>query len=325
MHDIGKKILRDNVLVNFVVRNFLRIVGVRSNIFKSIVNRYRVFGTVDLKINDIQFKFFTKADDFIANEIYYDRSYEADEFLLLQSLLSESDYFIDVGANTGIFSIYVANLDSRIQVISFEPHLGNFTRLSKNIHINKLKNITAFSYALGDQAETISFTVPADMSISTTASANDEFTRNFHSIKFATVSVEQITLDEALSRFSISSRDVLKIDVEYYEMNVLRGAASLIKNARPIIIIEILQFNSLVKQFPGMKDRINPTHGTEIFSFLKQLGYHAYGIANNELLAVESLEGATNRNFLFLPFQLGQSRNSFNELSKELHQFRIEG
>ncbi len=325
MHDIVKKILRDNALVNFVVRNFLRIVLVRSNIFKSIVNRYRVFGTVDLKINDIQFKFFTKADDFIANEIYYDKSYEADEFLLLQSLLSGSNYFIDVGANTGIFSIYAANLDSKIQIISFEPHPGNFTRLSKNIHINNLKNITAFPYVLGDQAETISFTVPADMSISTTASVNNDFTRNFHSIEFTTVSVEQVTLDEALSRFSISSRDVLKIDVEYYEMNVLRGAVSLIKNARPIIVIEILQFSSLVKQFPGMNDRISPTHGTEIFSFLKQLGYYAYGIGNDELLAVESLEGATNRNFLFLPIRLGQSRYSFKELSKELHLFKSGG
>jgi FkbM family methyltransferase len=320
MHDIVKKILRDNAVVNFGVRNFLRVALNRFNIFKSIANRYRVFGNVDLKINGVKFKFFTQADDFIANEIYYDKLYEADEFLLLQSLLSESNYFIDVGANTGIFSIYAAKLNSRMQVISFEPHPGNFARLSKNVHINDLKNIITIPNALGEVEETIAFTVPADMSISTTASANDEFTRNFHSIEFTSVPVKQVKLDDALAGFPISSRDVMKIDVEYYEMNVLRGASLLIKNSRPIIIIEILQFRSLVEQFPGMKNRISETHALEIFSLLRQHDYHAYRINKDEIINIESIESSANRNFLFLPFKLGLPQYSFLELSRALSQ-----
>jgi methyltransferase, FkbM family len=114
--------------------------------------------------------------------------------------------------------------------------------------------------AVGDNVVDVPFTVPADLRIAATSSINGEFTRNLHAIDYKTITVKQQTLDQVLSYVQFTSDDVIKIDVEYYEMNVLCGASKIIEQHKPIILIEILQYDALVNQFDAMRDKINPQH-----------------------------------------------------------------
>ncbi len=316
MYALIKVLLRDNLLVNPLVRNVLRILQNRFGKFKTVTNLYRIFGKVKLQVNGVKFYVFSRGDDFIANELYYQLGYEGNEFDLIKILLNKSKYLIDVGANTGIFSLYAASLNDRLKVLSFEPHPGNFKRLIKNIAINNLKNIKPFPLALGSKNGQIEFTVPLDLSIAATASANQDFSRSFHKIDHTSIEVEQTTLTDALSSITLSFHDIIKIDVEYYELEVLKGAEKILYSQRPLILIEVLQYQNLIDQFPEMKGKINPTHADEIYGVLSQLGYSAYAIGNGKLHFIQSIRGQKNRNFLFLPNQLPLTECSFAELQQ---------
>jgi FkbM family methyltransferase len=310
-----KKILRDNEIVNPILRNVVKTCYNISHSFDRLTSLYRIYGTTKLKVVGVDFKIYSQADDNIANNLFYGINYEQGEFLLIKHLVKVSNYFVDVGANTGIFSIYAARSKKDLKVLCFEPHPSNYQRLLNNISINKLTNIQTFPNAIGQEQRTIEFTVPADLSISTTASANEIFTRNFHRIEHIAIPVKQVSLDEILLQVPLTWRDVIKIDVEYYELDVLKGAEQTLRTKRPIVIIEILQYENLILQFPEMEEKLDKNHASLIFNFLLSLGYHGYAIEEEHieyLESVESIKKKGNRNFIFIPKLLSNQQYSLN-------------
>jgi FkbM family methyltransferase len=296
-----KKLVRDNEILNPIFRNLLKALCWVYKPLGGLVSRYRVYGIVDLNVCNIHFKIYSASDDHIANDIFYNKSYEDLEFRLIKELIKECRYFVDVGANTGIFSIYAAVANSGLKTFSFEPHPFNFNRLKKNISINNLSNVEAFPLAMGQSEKIIQFTIPADGGLAATSSANDEFTKHFHKIPYKKIDVKQLTLDLALSEVAITQKDLLKIDVEYYELDVLKGAIKTLTEKRPLLLIEILHYDSLVVQFPGMTDKINKNHANEIQDFLFGLGYSAYALERSGVQSIESvIDTPANRNFLFI-------------------------
>jgi len=311
-----KKLLRDNTIINPIFRNVIRGFNRFIMPLNRITSLYRIYGITDLNICGVSFKVFSKSDDLIANEIFYDSGYEEGEFRLLKELTKKSKYFIDIGANTGIFSIYAAVANPKLDTLSFEPHPYNFERLLKNLSINKLSNIKAYPTALGADNKELEFTIPADSSLSTTSSINAEYAKNFHRIEYKTILVQQHTIDEVLSNISIASHDVIKVDVEYYELEVLKGAKLTLLSKKPLIMIEILQYDSLIAQFPEMKGKIDAQHGTKVYNFLIDLGYHCYSIGSSGINFVASLSDQRNRNFLFVSRQLPRESYSYDEIAQ---------
>jgi FkbM family methyltransferase len=312
-----RTLLRDNEIANPFFRNIIRRLYRINKLFRRVTSLYRVYGIVSLKVDGVKFKIYAQSDDHIANNIFYGQNYEDDEFRLLKRLTQRSQYFIDIGANTGIFSIYAASANPKLNVLCFEPHPSNFDRLAKNISINSTTNVNAFSNAVGATKRDIEFVIPADLGISATASANEVFASNFHPIDYKRISVKQISIDETLRDLPLTFLDVIKIDVEYYELEVLKGAKATLQNKRPSVIIEILQYEYLVEQFPKMKNKISENHAIEIFSFFTAIGYHCYSIERGVLNSIKTLQGA-NRNFLFVSAQLSGSQYSFDEISTAL-------
>jgi FkbM family methyltransferase len=255
---------------------------------------------------------YAEADDHIANEIFYNNSYEDDEFLLVYEIIQKSRFFIDVGANTGAFSIFSAKAKRDLSVISFEPHPANFKRFCNNISLNNVTNIIPKQVALGAALEMVAFNVPQDNSISTTSSVNVEYSRNFHSIAYREETVQQTTLDITLAPLNLNSFDIVKIDVEYYELEVVKGALKILDSNKPIVLIEILNYESLVEQFPGMAEKISKDHASKVFQTLVRCGYHAFVIHGAKLHATfSSTEHQAGRNFLFVPVQMPDAIYTF--------------
>lgn len=121
---------------------------------------------------------------------------------------------IDVGANYGDSSIWWAKA-SGSKVIAFEPLVNVFNVLEENIKLNDA-NVTAYNLALGN-GEEISGNSDGNMF----CSGGD--------IKLKS---------EKLDSFSFERVDLLKIDVEGFEMDVLLGAENTIRQFKPRIIIE---------------------------------------------------------------------------------------
>ena len=63
--------------------------------------------------------------------------------------MKSGDVFYDIGAASGVYSLYAA-LDPDIEVFSFEPNALSFSLLMENIKTNRLGNIRAYCLALSD-------------------------------------------------------------------------------------------------------------------------------------------------------------------------------
>lgn len=144
---------------------------------------------------------------------------------VLRRTLHPGGVFVDVGANIGYYSLYASRLvGSSGAVLAYEPLPDAFAELARNAP----PNVTVRRVAVGSRSGTIEFGVrdEADMSSFDIQGAS------------SVLQVPLTTLDEALAE--LTRLDLLKIDVEGYEMEVLEGADTTIRRLRPTICFEYL-------------------------------------------------------------------------------------
>jgi len=74
--------------------------------------------------------------------------YEKEISLYIMSNLSPSDVFVDIGANSGYYTLLASKIvGEHGKVYSFEPHPDTYKRLVQNIMLNSLNNVHTFNYA----------------------------------------------------------------------------------------------------------------------------------------------------------------------------------
>jgi FkbM family methyltransferase len=81
---------------------------------------------------------------------------------LFLELLAPGATVIDVGANSGLFSLLAAASDPTVRVHAIEPVLGVFSLLEANVGLNRASNITCHRAACGDRAGVLTLHVPVD-------------------------------------------------------------------------------------------------------------------------------------------------------------------
>jgi FkbM family methyltransferase len=148
--------------------------------------------------------------------------------------------FIDVGANIGLVSLGVAQrLNSQqmvFEVHAFEPMPKTFAYLKENIGLNPAlaPHITTYNLGLSDKiGDATLFLFPSHSGAASMA-PNPGFSQE-------QVSIQLETLDNVLlSKIPVqTSKVVLKVDVEGFELFVLKGATAFIKQHRPILYLEV--------------------------------------------------------------------------------------
>ena len=161
--------------------------------------------------------------------------------------LRNSAVMIDVGANTGSFSLLPAILPG-LFVEAFEPLPTTFSMLKRNVEVNQIaRHVHLHQMAVSSEPRAnMALQVPSDYhskgggSISTLGMTADrivnESRRSGGDGNFTSVSVPVTTLDASLP--VIQHIDLLKVDVEGWELFVLRGAKYLIMTHRPVIMLE---------------------------------------------------------------------------------------
>lgn len=132
----------------------------------------------------------------------------------------------DVGANIGNHALAFAKHFDR--VISFEPNPNIWPLIERNIAINPWANIELHKVGLGDQAADLPIFVNDNHGLSTFLPGELDNPRSLNT---------HIAVgDEKLDGVAI---DAVKIDVQGFEPNVLRGLHNTIKANRPLIWVEI--------------------------------------------------------------------------------------
>jgi FkbM family methyltransferase len=160
----------------------------------------------------------------------YTGIFEYQDMAFVLHVLRPGDLFIDVGANVGTFSILGGLTGAN--VVAFEPVEETFKALSANLRLNGLHSqVEARRIGIASMRGTLEFTAEED---STNHVAGGRWPDGNQKI----VAVEVTTLDDALKDLAPT---MLKIDVEGYETEVIRGATQTL--ALPSLLSVIVELN----------------------------------------------------------------------------------
>lgn len=153
---------------------------------------------------------------------------------LFRVLVGEKDVVADIGANIGLTALLFSGLAR--QVYAFEPSPSTFKILHVNLDANGAHNVEAINLGLGQRAETLTIT----------------FAKNNRSGGFVSEKIrpsdghmtEEICID-TLDNFFAANRQpptFLKIDVEGFEQNVVKGGTGFLAKHKPTVVMEMNHF-----------------------------------------------------------------------------------
>lgn len=186
------------------------------------------------------FLFSGEGSDQIAEQMR-DGSFEIPLPLMVMAFLSRmGGLFIDVGANSGIYSVLAGVTRPDIHVLAFEPFPAAYMAFKRNVKINGLTDrVTLAPIALSDVAEHQLLYIPPPQGdlLETSCSLEVSFKGGDDASSLTTLSVETKPLDQLDINEQIT---VIKVDIEGHEHAFLLGAAETITRHRPVIFIELL-------------------------------------------------------------------------------------
>ncbi|MEQ8924878.1 MAG: FkbM family methyltransferase [Fulvivirga sp.] len=265
--------------INYFIRNLLKILRFPIALRK----RIRINGRVGLCFNGINFTMYAKQDDIIVDQFYNN---QWDEVNCLKHFLlyaKKSNVILDIGANTGLYSILSSLVNSKAKIHSFEPYEANANRLKLNLQLNKLNNVQVHNYGVSDANTSLNLFIPeGEQRISQVSSFNEEFTKS-HKQNDIFIYNKKLVQIKTIDSLKLESVDLIKIDVESHEVAVLKGAMDTIKRFRPVLLVEI---------FP------NPQNCTFFKNFLTNYDYKLYSSEDFKIKKVSQISSAYSNYFL---------------------------
>jgi FkbM family methyltransferase len=180
--------------------------------------------------------------------------------------LKESNAIVDVGGAGGVISGIFSQHFPNARVYAFEPIKKTFEGLVERTRGNP--QITAINKGLGSRADTLSIHVASRPTASSIFQMEEKINNEYFAENLREVRSEQITIstldDEIPSDIEVN---IIKIDVQGYELEVLRGGLSTLK--RTAIVILELQNHELYVDAPKYY---------ELDSFLREQDFNLYNI-----------------------------------------------
>jgi FkbM family methyltransferase len=191
---------------------------------------------------------------FVDGTLYYRRAYEPSTTRTIRKILKRGMTVLDIGANVGYFALLMANLvGDDGHVVAFEPTSYGFEKLRRNVSLNRFENITLENIGLSDQVERKKLWINSRFETSAVTSEEEE-------------EIELQTLDVYFNKSDIGSLDFVKVDVDGYEVKVIRGARNTLSKFQPQMIVEFGRAT--------LKRRGETVE--ELLRELEQLGYDFY-------------------------------------------------
>lgn len=164
--------------------------------------------------------------------------YERLELDLYERVATTSRTILDVGGNVGIYACAGAGrLLPGGRVITFEPVPGNLEYLRRNVEANGHgEAVTVEPIAVGDQDGELTIHLAAG---STAGHSVSERTAGIPTGSVSSsITVPVRSLDSYLAEHGLDRVDVIKIDVEGFDIAVLRGAAKTLASQGPALFVE---------------------------------------------------------------------------------------
>ncbi len=199
---------------------------------------------------------------------------------LFKLILRPGDTALDIGANMGLTALRAAHLVGESgQVHAFDPNPQMQQQLKDSIAYNQLSNVTLHPVAIGDQSGMLELHVPVGHS-----GAGSLVRKEGDRALLESVQVPVKTIDSIFP--AMGPIRLVKIDVEGFEPQVLRGAERLFSHNPPdAMIVELNGYEYSADDHPTIQ-------------ILSRLGYRLLGIEKSyvSLRAVELRPGRSTFN-----------------------------
>jgi FkbM family methyltransferase len=174
-------------------------------------------------------------DDGIGRALYWRgiSAWEQETVPVFYKYAKRSRNIIDIGANTGIYSLIACAGNESVQVQCFEPVPLLVEILRDNIRLNHWDNrCSVYGQAVADQRGSAKFHVPVGR-VPKSASLHPD---GFRGSAGRLIDVAVTTVDAAC--VNKDQVDLVKIDVEGFEDKVLQGMTQVLDSSRPHLIVE---------------------------------------------------------------------------------------
>lgn len=190
------------------------------------------------------------------------RYYELHVLRLIDTVLRPGDRAVDIGGNIGMIALQMAKSVGETGTVEcFEPNPACVKRIEWHKTENRLSQIKIHPVGLGEKDDILELRLLGDHTGWST----------FGHVEAADVRMISVPVkvgDDVLFANETPIK-LMKIDVEGFELNVLRGLAKTLEKHKPVLIMELID-----KQL-----RDAGASSREIFDLLGGLGYECYGLA----------------------------------------------
>lgn len=167
--------------------------------------------------------------------------HEYEDMAFVLHFLREGDLFVDIGANVGSYTLLAAS-EVGSETISVEPVPQTFKTLKANIVLNNIDHITtALNIGMGSEKGML------------------KFTKSLDTVNHVATEKEKDTIDVQIDKFDnlikITKPTLLKIDVEGFETEVLKGMGDALKS--PNLIAIIIELNGSGNRYGYSENEIH--------------------------------------------------------------------
>jgi FkbM family methyltransferase len=235
---------------------------------------------------------YAEGDDFVSSQVFWKgyTGYEGASVLLFYHLSKRVKGIVDVGANVGYFTLIAAKANPAATVYAFEPGSEIFQRLQRNIRLNDLGNVRAECSAASDGDGTIAFYLPNVDTLPLAGSTKQGWAGDVRKVEVPAVTLDMYSKAQHAERIGL-----VKMYCEFHEPEVLRGMTRLLREDKPVLLMEVL--------FPGQKgitEHFHSDNHLQIAELMRANGYFFYRIGPHELRRVDQLKpNPDERNYLF--------------------------
>ncbi len=212
------------------------------------------------------------------------------ELKIIDKFADRSKDALDIGVYRGIYSYKLSHNFKNIH--SFEPNPLLFPYLEKNL-TKIVKNMKLYNLALSDKSGEAELRLPIRSKsifknnieelykLGAATMHPDNEVIQYKKFSIMTAKLDDIKIDNKIG--------FIKIDVEGHEKNVLIGGQKLIKENKPVMVIEI-------------EERHTKKPIKEIINYIKNLNYDCYYLSGDNMINFDEIYPKNpENNFIFLP------------------------
>ena len=201
-------------------------------------------------------------NDLVGRTAFYTGDLDSKVSWICEKIVRKGDTVLDIGANVGIVSLWLSRLVGETgRVHSFEPNPSLQRLITESIARNNVTNVKLHPFGLGSKPDQMTLRILKENV------GSGSLVLDYSAVDTDSITVNVETLDSVIEKECIKAIRFIKIDVEGFEGEVLKGARNVFQSIRPqAVLFEFAE----------------PCEGTlgeqPVFRFLQEAGYGFFSV-----------------------------------------------